>query len=110
PYENFLSEQTMPLNGFTQAHDGKQVTVGGIINEVREIVTKNGQKMAFIKIADMNNEIELILFPNAYQQTTGIWERDRVVLVRGKINAKDRDGNLTDDLKVMVDDAREVTL
>ncbi len=108
-FETFIEEQAMPLADFTVDHDGKQVTVAGIISELREITTKNGQRMAFIKIADLNGEIELILFPNAYQQTTGIWERDRVVLVRGKINARDRDGNQTTDLKVMVDDAREVT-
>src|SRR5690606_24337510 len=36
-------------------------------------------------------------------------ERDRVVIVKGKISAKDRDGNITTDLKILVDDAREVT-
>jgi DNA polymerase III alpha subunit len=65
--------------------------------------------MAFIKLEDQSGEIELILFPNAFQQTAGLWERDRIVLVRGKINAKDREGNITDDIKVMVDDAREIT-
>jgi DNA polymerase-3 subunit alpha len=110
PFETFLSEQTMPMSELKPEHDGKAVTIGGIINEIREITTKNGARMAFIKISDMNGEIELILFPNAYQQTTGIWERDRIVLVRGKTNAKDREGNLGLDVKVMVDDAREVTL
>jgi DNA polymerase-3 subunit alpha len=109
-YTTFLSEHSMPLSEFNSGHDSKAVTVGGIISEMREITTKNGQKMAFIKIADVNGEIELILFPNAYQQTTGIWERDRVVLVRGKLSAKDREGNISNELKVMVDDAREVTL
>jgi DNA polymerase-3 subunit alpha len=65
--------------------------------------------MAFIKIADLNGEIELILFPNAYQQTIGIWQRDQVILVNGKISAKDRDGNIGNEVKILVDDAREVT-
>jgi hypothetical protein len=51
----------------------------------------------------------LILFPSTYQQTIGIWERDRVVTVRGRVNAKDRDGNITSEVKIMVDDAREIT-
>ncbi len=109
-YETFLREQAMPLTAFTTDHDGRAVTVAGIISDLREITTKNGQRMAFIKIADMDGEMELILFPNTYQQTTGIWERDRVILARGKINARNRDGSPTDELKVMVDDAREITL
>lgn len=110
PFEVILSEQTVPLNDLKVEHDGKAVTAGGIINELREITTKNGAKMAFVKIADLQGEVELILFPNAYAQTLGIWERDRVVLVRGKVNSKDRDGNIGQDLKIMVDDAREITL
>jgi DNA polymerase III subunit alpha len=108
-YENFLSEQTVPLSELKPAHDGKSVTIGGAINDVREITTKNGQKMAFVKLEDHQGEIELILFPNSYQQTAGLWERDRVILARGKISAKDREGNLGEEVKIMVDDAREIT-
>lgn len=108
-FETFLSEHTMPLNSIKQEHDGKPVTIGGAIQEFREITTKNGQKMAFVKIEDQFHETELILFPSMYQQTLGIWERDRVVLVKGKVNAKDREGNPIDDIKILVDDAREIT-
>ncbi|MEO5627815.1 MAG: DNA polymerase III subunit alpha [Candidatus Saccharimonadales bacterium] len=109
-FENFLREQAVPISEITPAHDGKAVTIAGAISEIREITTKKGQKMAFIKIADMKGETELILFPNAYQQTTGIWVRDHVVLVQGKVNSKDRDGNPSDEVKIMVDDASEVTV
>ena len=48
--------------------------------------------MAFVKIEDQTGEMEIILFPNALQQTIGIWERDRVVLVRGRVSTRGRDG------------------
>jgi DNA polymerase-3 subunit alpha len=108
-YETFLSEQTIPINSLKPAHDGRAVTVGGNIGDIREITTKNGQKMAFIKLEDQLGEIELLLFPGSYQRTLGLWERDRVVLVRGKISAKDREGKIGEELKVLVDDAREIT-
>jgi DNA polymerase III subunit alpha len=108
-YETFLSEQCVPLGQLKPEHDGKAVTVGGSVSDVREITTKNGQKMAFIKIEDQFGDIEAILFPSSYQRTLGIWERDKVVLVRGKVSAKGRDGTMSDEVKVMVDDAREVT-
>lgn len=109
-YELFFSEQCVPISQIETSMDGKSVKVGGSIADVREITTKNGQKMAFVKIADFGGEIELILFPNAYQQTLGIWERDNVVLVNGKISCKDREGNTSSEIKVFVDDAREVTV
>jgi len=112
PLEAFsvlLAEQTIPLNTLKPEHDGKAVVIGGVVTDAREILTKKGQKMAFVKVEDEFGETELILFPSTYQQTIGLWERDRVVIVRGKINAKDRDGNMTDECKILVDDGREVT-
>jgi DNA polymerase-3 subunit alpha len=108
-YEKFLEEQTVPLASLTPDHDGRSVQIGGAVVDAREITTKNGQKMAFVKLEDLSGELEVILFPNAYQQTLGIWSRDKVVLVRGKVSAKDRDGNTGNEVKVLVDDAREVT-
>jgi DNA polymerase-3 subunit alpha len=108
-FEAILIEQTIPLNSLTIGHDRKSVTIGGAISDVREITTKNGQKMAFVKIGDQLGELELILFPSIYQQTTGIWQRDKVIIAKGKITAQDRDGNLTQEIKVLVDDAREIT-
>ncbi len=109
-YEAFLNEKCVPLSEIEVHHDGKSVKVGGSITEFREITTKNGQKMAFVKIIDFTKEIELILFPNTYQQTVGIWDRDNVVAVSGKVNTKDREGNPSDEIKIMVDDAREVSI
>jgi len=108
-FETILGEQTVPLNTITADHDGKHVSIGGAISDFREITTKNGQRMAFVKLEDRFGEIEIILFPNSYQQTVGLWERDRVVLVRGKVSSRDRDGNSTGEVKITVDDAREIT-
>lgn len=109
-FEAYISEQAMPITGLLPEHHGKTAVVAGNITTVREITTKNGQKMAFVTLADLAGEMELILFPSAYQQTIGIWQQDNVVLARGKLNAEDRGGQLTDELKLMVDDAREITI
>jgi DNA polymerase-3 subunit alpha len=108
-FETILSEQTVPINTLTADHDGQPVSVGGAISDVREITTKSGQKMAFVKLEDRFGEIEAILFPNSYQQTAGLWQRDRVVLVKGKLNAKDKSGASNGDVKVLVDEAKEIT-
>lgn len=109
-YEDYLTELSMPINELKSEMDGKLLVVGGAITEMREISTKNGQKMAFVKVADMHGEIEAVLFPGTYQQTSGIWERDRVVLIRGKANSKDRQtGGYSEEVKIIVEEAREIT-
>lgn len=108
-FSQLLAEQTTPLGSIKSEHDGRTVVVGGAVVEAREITTRNGQKMAFVKIEDEFGDAEVILFPSIYQQTMGLWERDRVLIIRGKVTAKDREGNLGEEIKILADDAREVT-
>lgn len=109
-FKDILSETTTPLKEIKAVHHERTITVGGSVNDMREIVTKNGQKMAFVQLGDGEREIELIVFPSIYQQTIGFWQKDGVVIVKGKVSAKDRSGQLGDEAKILVNDAREVTL
>lgn len=109
-YKVILEETTIPTNSLKPAHHGKNVTVGGSVNSIREIMTKNGQKMAFVELSDPHGELEVIVFPSVYQQTLGIWQKDAILVIKGKVSCTDREGNLTNEIKVMADDARELTL
>jgi DNA polymerase-3 subunit alpha len=108
-FETFLSEHTVPLNSLEEGHNGKTVTVGGIVTSVRDITTRNGRKMAFIKLEDHFGELEIILFPGSYEQHSASLQQDRIVLVRGKVNSRDKDGNSTGEVKVNVENVREIT-
>lgn len=108
-YKILLSELTVPINKLTPEMDNKTATIGGSISAVREITTKNGAKMAFVKISDAFGEVETILFPNIYKETAGLWTLDTIIIAKGKLNAKDRDGVMSSEIKLMVNEAREVT-
>lgn len=108
-YHEYLEEKAIPLNAVKAEHDNKTVTVGGAIGDVREIMTKSGQKMAFVKLEDEFAERELVVFPSTYNETADVWKRDKVIVAKGKVNAKDRAGNPTDDVKILVDSAEVLT-
>ena len=105
----FLREQAMPLDGLKSDMDGCQATVGGIVTDARQISTKNGDKMAFVKIENKDDEIEIIVFPKVYEVVKEALEQDKVIVAKGKINAKDRNGNITDDLKILAESVEEIT-
>ena len=109
-FETILNEQTVPLNNLDASHDGQSVSIGGAITDVRAITTRGGQKMAFVKLEDRYGEIEIVLFPSSYQQSFDLWQRDRVVLIHGKVNGRSRSGVTNGEVKIMVDDAREITV
>jgi DNA polymerase-3 subunit alpha len=107
-YDAYFNEQTVPMSELTTDIDGKALTVGGLISSVRSIVTKSGSKMAFVKIEDKSSETEIIVFPSIYEVVGGQLLQDVVIRVTGKVNARDRDGNLSSDIKIIADEVQVV--
>ena len=108
-YETYLSEQTQPLTQLVPEYDSRMMTVGGIISTVRTIVTKSGSKMAFVGIEDKFGEGEIIVFPNLYEKVGAKLVQDAVIRVSGKNSARDRDGNLGNESKLIADDIIVIT-
>jgi DNA polymerase-3 subunit alpha len=108
-YDAYFQEQTIPLMNLKPDIDNKRVTVGGIITSVRSIVTKTGSKMAFVAIEDKTGETEVIVFPELYSQMGAKLVQDAVIRTTGKVNARDRDGNMTTEAKIIADEITPVT-
>jgi DNA polymerase-3 subunit alpha len=108
-YSAYFKEQVAPIENLNKTMDNKQAVVGGIVLESRVINTKNGSKMAFVKMEDKTGEMEIIVFPKTFEEVGERLIQDEVIKVKGKINCKDRDGKLTDDVKIIADDITFVT-
>ena len=108
-YDTYFEEQTVPIRSINNDIDGRKITTGGIISTVRTIVTKSGGKMAFVRIEDKTSELEVIVFPNLYAEVGGKLAQDRIFKISGKVSARDRDGVLTSEVKIIADEMTEVT-
>jgi DNA polymerase-3 subunit alpha len=69
----------------------QQVTLAGVVNFVRTIVTKKGEPMAFAQLEDLQGTIEVVIFPRVWEQTKELWEADRILLVRGRVSLRGRE-------------------
>lgn len=107
-YKNVLNRQQINIkkikeepNTVKKEIDGGK-PIGGIIEELREIVTKNNEPMAFIKLADFTGSIDAVIFPKTYaifKNTIGV---DKCIAVIAKVS--DRNGEtslIIEKLKVL---------
>lgn len=68
---------------------GREVVLAGMVNSIHQIVTKKGDPMAFVRLEDLQGDVELVVFPKIYQRTRELWEEDELLLVRGKVDVRD---------------------
>ncbi|MDO4526799.1 MAG: DNA polymerase III subunit alpha [Candidatus Saccharibacteria bacterium] len=99
-YDTYFEEQTHPMSLVCPENQDKTAVVGGIITNVRTILTGKGDKMAFVKIENKTGELEIIVFPKTYATCGAKLEVDNVVRVQGQIDAKDREGNIGSEAKI----------
>ena len=108
-YDAYFEEQCVPLGSLLVEHDKKAVIVGGVISTIRQIVTKSGSKMAFVKLEDKSGEGEIVVFPNLFEEIGSSLIQDAVVRVSGKISSTDKAGNNLGEAKVIADEITIVT-
>lgn len=69
--------------------DGMTVDCGGIISEVKRILTKQGNKpMAIITIEDIYGEFDCMMFNKLYEKYEQTLESDRIVHINGRVSVR----------------------
>jgi DNA polymerase-3 subunit alpha len=79
-----------PLSALAAKKDGEWVTVGGVIAECKRIRTKKGDPMMFATLDDLEAQVEMLVFNSAYAKNEDKVAVDAVVLVRGRVDHKER--------------------
>ena len=70
------------------AKEREDIVVGGIIEEVRSVVTKNGDKMIFLKLADLSDSIEAVAFPKIFEEFQDILIPESCIVVKGTFSTR----------------------
>ncbi|MFA5840773.1 MAG: DNA polymerase III subunit alpha [Candidatus Paceibacterota bacterium] len=68
--------------------NGMPVTIAGIIENTRQVVTKNNERMAFLKIADLTDSIEAVCFPSIFKDCVDILVAEKCIALSGKVSLK----------------------
>lgn len=94
PYSSLLKKienyVTIRLSDLSDDHINQKVTLGGVITNVKKVVTrKSAKEMAFIRFSDGFGEIEAVVFPTIFDDCKGFLIKDEVILVTGRIDKRE---------------------
>ncbi len=69
----------------------QKVVVAGMVAWVRPHITKNDKPMAFVQLEDLQGSIEVVVFPSVYEGTRELWETDKILVVKGRVDVRGRE-------------------
>ena len=106
-----------PLDSFKDKLEGKEtnikkiketakektpVVIAGIVEEIRPVMTKKGEKMIFLKVADLTDSIDMVAFPKIFEEFQGILVPESCIVIKGTMSLRNGEKSiLIDKVKSM---------
>jgi DNA polymerase-3 subunit alpha len=81
--KKYTDDDTSTLS---RLQNGAEIKICGLVSGLKEIVTKKGDRMAFLNLEDMKGFVEVILFPEVYKAALPCLRGGDPMIVRGTID------------------------
>ncbi|HVX90355.1 MAG TPA: DNA polymerase III subunit alpha [Candidatus Paceibacterota bacterium] len=102
-HEDTLARAKLTISAINaDPHKGRPVIIPVLVSDVRTILTKSGEKMAFVKFEDKTDSIEGVVFPKLYKEVGAKVVPGTCLLLKATIS--DRNGEISlaiDNLKTL---------
>ena len=109
-YRDFM-ERYANINAFALKEDGiadgQTVRIGGLIRNIKTIMTKKGEPMAFIDLEDLHGSVEVTVFPILYGKVQEILQVDSPVFFQGLVQKNEQNVKLLADEAILIREAEE---
>jgi len=86
-----------------ESTEEKKVILGGIINSVRQTITRKGEMMASFQLEDLSGIIEVLVFPRIFSEIVKL-ENDQIVIVHGRYNINEEEKKIFAEKVVQLDE------
>jgi DNA polymerase-3 subunit alpha len=99
-----------PINlcDIPESSETKTVTAIALILEIKEVITKKGDQMAILQLEDLTGSTEAVVFPKTYGKVKHLLQKDKRLMVWGKIDRRDEQSQLIIDDMQPIESVRMV--
>jgi DNA polymerase-3 subunit alpha len=92
--EKLASQKTTIKKIKEEMKENDIAVVGGMLEEVKPHLTKNGDKMLFTKLADLSDSIEMAVFPRVLAEYKDMFNQDACIVVKARVTLRNGEKSL----------------
>jgi DNA polymerase III subunit alpha len=98
------------LSDLEEYHNKTTITAIILITDIKDIVTKKGDRMAIVQIEDLTGNSEAVVFPKIYEKVRSHLVKDQRLMIWGKVERKDEQAQIVIDDMQPIDDVRMIKI
>ena len=73
----------------SECGEGKEVKLCGVISSIKHMTTKKGDRMAYVRLEDLQGTVEVILFPDLFKNCSELIEPEALIQLTGTVDQMD---------------------
>jgi DNA polymerase-3 subunit alpha len=101
-FRKLFEAKTVPISTIDKTMVNRKIVLGGLISNVKKIITKTGKPMLFMKLEDLTGKGEIVVFPNLLEAKPECLQENKIIFCAGRVD--DRNG----EIKIVADDVQEI--
>lgn len=87
-YKEKFEKRDVNIKKLDEYKENTETVIGGIVTEARDVLTKNNERMVFMKLADFSGTIEVAVFPRVYNEFKEFIKPDACIAIKGKVSKR----------------------
>lgn len=88
--DKFIELKVTSTADLLEVYDKQDVIIGGMIRDCKRIQTKKGDAMGYLNIEDMSGNIEVVVFPETFQESQDLLSLDAPIIISGHTDKTDK--------------------
>ncbi len=89
PYKEKIAKSGTLISAIkTEKKANTQVVVAAVIDTVRVVITKNNDRMAFLKLSDYSGTIEAVVFSKLFTNVMDLLVENNIIALNGKVTVR----------------------
>ncbi len=88
-HKELLDTFTTTLENIDSSWDGKEVLIGGIVGNIKQVKTRRGDIMAYLELEDLTGMIEITMFPDLFRNNMLEIFIEAELIIRGRLEVEE---------------------
>jgi len=87
-YQDKLLSIKVNIEKLSDLREGTETVIAGIVEEVRDVLTKGNKRMVFMRLADLTSVIEVAIFPRILDEFRSFVQPETCIAIKGKVSKR----------------------
>ncbi len=87
-YKDKLLSVKTSVDKLVSLQEGSEVVIAGIVESVRDVLTKKNERMVFMRLADLSGTVEVAIFPRVLNEFRSFVQPETCIAIKGRVSKR----------------------